>query len=104
MRTFTAEQRAACRARMLSIAPVPALDRAVAIPACTAQAAASASTGSDLPRPRRAGRLGRSTSTTATPRARSQRLRATGNRAGGDYGERARPPATVEVLAIFPAG
>src|SRR6266540_6348042 len=31
-------------------------------------------------------------------------LRATGNWAGGDYGERARPPATVEVLAIFPAG
>src|SRR5262249_46957327 len=60
---------AACRARMPSTGPVSALGWALAVPARTARAAASASIGSDLPRQRRCARWGRSTSTTSRPRA-----------------------------------
>jgi uncharacterized membrane protein len=45
----------------------------VASPESTLRAAASASSGSDLPALRRSLRSGRSTSTTTTPRSRSQR-------------------------------
>jgi hypothetical protein len=71
---------AVCRAtrseRIISTCPVPALGATVAWPACTARAAASASSGSDLPRRRRAWRSGRLTSTTTWPLAARKRARA----------------------------
>ena len=57
-----ADWRATRSVRLISIAPLPALGCAVAVPASTARAAASASSVSDLPRRRRVRRSGRSTS------------------------------------------
>jgi hypothetical protein len=52
------------RHRTISTAWLPVLGMAIAWPASTARAAASASTGSDLPCRRRAERSGRFTSST----------------------------------------
>jgi hypothetical protein len=60
-------RRATSKARSCPAGPARRLGVAVASPASTARAAASASTGSDLPRRRRATRLGRLTSNTVTP-------------------------------------
>lgn len=67
-RALTAERRATRRARIDSTRPVRALGTPLAVPACTARAAASASIVSDFPR-RRVLRSGRSTSTIRRPAA-----------------------------------
>ena len=67
VRALMAPVRATRSTRMASTIPLRALGVVVASSASTARAAASASMGSDLPRRRRRWRLGRSTSTTATP-------------------------------------
>jgi hypothetical protein len=68
---------ASCHRSRRTHSTVPSADLAVivACPLSTARAAASASTGSDLPRWRRSWRLGRLTSTTATSASRSERAR-----------------------------
>jgi hypothetical protein len=76
LRALTAEERATRSERSISTLAVPALGIAVASPACTARAAASASTGSDLPLRRRAARSGRLTSTTTWPWLRRKRASA----------------------------
>ena len=75
VRALTAPLRAVRSARIDSTIPSRRLGAAVATPASTARAAASASIGSDLPRWRRVRRSGRSTSTTHTPWSRSTRVR-----------------------------
>ena len=69
------ERLATTRARMASTLPSRVLPAPWARPDSAARAASTASAGSDLPVRRRAWRLGRSTSTTATPTARSERAR-----------------------------
>src|SRR6266536_909552 len=76
VRARMAVARATRSERIISTWPVPALGVTVTWPAWTARAAASASTGSDLPRRRRAWRSGRLTSTTAWPLAARKRARA----------------------------
>ena len=73
VRALSADWRATRNVRTISLGPSPVLGWAVAVPASTARAAASASTESDLPRRRRVRRSGRSTSITEILRARSQR-------------------------------
>jgi hypothetical protein len=70
VRALTAPLRAVRSARIDSTIPSRRLGAAVAVPASTARAAASASIGPDLPRWRRVRRSGRSTSTTVTRRVR----------------------------------
>src|SRR6266568_2299874 len=62
--------------RIISTWPSPALGTTVTWPACTALAAAWASSGSDLPWRRRAARSGRLTSSTTWPSAWRKRARA----------------------------
>lgn len=72
---FAAERRSASRIRIDSTAPSPVFGIAVSVPASTATAAWCASSGSDLPRRRRACRSCRATSTTVSPAAFSARER-----------------------------
>src|SRR4051794_22113349 len=67
VRAFMAEVRAIFRQRMASTGPSADFGAAVASPAWTERAAASASTVSDLPLCRRALRSGRTTSRTTWP-------------------------------------
>ena len=67
MRPCLAERRATRKARIASTAPFRVFGCPAAWPDCAARAAATASTGSDLPWLRRSWRLGRFTSTTLTP-------------------------------------
>jgi hypothetical protein len=76
VRARIAVARATRSERIISTCPVPALGATVAWPACTARAAASASSGSDLPRRRRAARSQRLTSKTTWPLAARKRARA----------------------------
>src|SRR6266511_4178075 len=73
---FKADRRATRRERIISTRPSPALGHPLAVPASTALAAASASTGSLVPCRRRVLRSGRSTSTTVWPTARRCRAKA----------------------------
>jgi hypothetical protein len=66
VRALLAPRRAVRNTGIASTIPSRRLGAAVAVPASTARAAASASIGSDLPRCRRVRRSGRSTSTTRT--------------------------------------
>jgi hypothetical protein len=75
LRALTAVARATRRHRTISTRWLPVLGMAVTCPASTARAAASASTGSDLPRRRRAERSGRLTSKTSWPWAPRKRAR-----------------------------
>lgn len=70
-----ADRFATTRARMASTLPSRVLPAPWALPDSAARAASTASAGSDLPVRRRDWRFGRSTSTTATPAARSDRAR-----------------------------
>jgi len=76
VRARMAVWRATRSERIISTWPVPALGTTVASPACTALAAAWASTGSVLPWRRRAVRSGRLTSTTTWWLAARKRARA----------------------------
>ena len=76
VRALIAVARATRSERIISTWPVPALGVTVTWPACTARAAASASSGSDLPWRRRADRSGRLTSSTTWPAAARKRARA----------------------------
>lgn len=67
MRVSTAERRAIINTRIASTLPSRDFGKPVAVPDRAARAAATASTGSDLPCRCRVWRFGRSTSTTATP-------------------------------------
>ena len=67
VRLRRAEDRATRNTRMASTFPVLVLADPLASPPCAARAAATASSGSDLPWRRRLWRLGRSTSTTEIP-------------------------------------
>jgi hypothetical protein len=73
VRALTAVWRATRSARVISTVPSWALGMPVASPACTVRAAASASTGSLLPRRRRVARSGRLTSRTCWPEAAKKR-------------------------------
>src|SRR6266545_3255548 len=77
VRALTALRRASWSTRIDSTIPSRGFGIAVASPESTARAAACASTGSDLPRWRRARRFGRVTSTTCTPSAWRKRVRPT---------------------------
>jgi hypothetical protein len=66
VRALLAPRRAVRNTRIASMIPSRRLGAAVAVPASTARAAASASIGSDLPCCRRMRRSGRLTSTTLT--------------------------------------
>src|SRR5829696_1977723 len=72
---LTAASRAIFKWRIISTEPVPDFGSAVACPPSTARAAASASSGSSLPRWRRALRSGRLTSRTRCPASRRARER-----------------------------
>ena len=74
VRALTAPARTPRSTRIASTIPSRRLGSAVAVPANTARAAASASTGSLLPRRRRVVRLGRSASSTCTPRSSRNRV------------------------------